>query len=300
VTDVQVSETTVWLPCPPGQKSKSGKCADDFSVNVATTATDPENDVLTYNYTVSGGRIVGQGANVTWDMSGVRAGTYTITAGVDDGCGICGQTQTRTIEVRECDDCEVILDCQCPQLSVTGPAEVVRPGQSMTFTANATGGNQEITGFNWTVSQGTITSGQGTSSITVDTTGLEDTTITATVTITGTNPACTCDTEADATGVVAALPKAVPIDEFTGLSNDDVRQRLDAFFSELQNYPDNTGYIIIYGPPRQVTARERLIRNHIAFRQIDASRIVIVQGGEEAEVRVRLLRVPPGADPPTP
>jgi hypothetical protein len=298
VTNVTVSEATVWLPCPPETRSTSGKCADDFSVNVATTAVDPENDVLTYNYTVNGGRIVGQGANVTWDLSGARPGTYTITAGVDDGCGICGQTQTRTIEVRECDDC--VRVCSCPQISVTGPSSTVQPGERMTFTANVSGGSQPSVTYTWSVSQGTIVEGQGTPSITVDTTGLSDTTITATVNVGGTDPACECPADASDTGVVAGLPQAIPVDEFEQLANDDVRQRLDNFFLELQNNPDSTGYIINYGPARQVTARERLIRNHIQLRRFDASRIVIVNGGEEPTIRTRLFRVPAGATPPTP
>lgn len=300
VTDVQISETTVWLPCPPGQVSRSKKCADDFSVNVATTATDVENDVLTYSYTVSGGRIVGQGANVTWDMSGVRAGTYTITAGVDDGCGICGQTQTRTIEVRECDDCYIEKICECPTISVTGPARTVEPGESMTFTANVSGGNQEITSFNWTVSQGTITSGQGTPTITVDTTGLSNTTITATVTIVGTDPECRCTTEASETGVVAEERTFELIEEVGPLSADDLRARIDNLFIRLQNDPTATGYIINYGPARQVTARERIIRSHIQLRRYDASRVVIVNGGQEAEIRTRIYIVPQGVEPPTP
>ena len=78
-------------------------CDDNTTVKVTTTAVDPEKDVVLYNYTVSGGRIVGQGANVWWDLTGIRSGNYTITAGVDDGCGICGQTQTRTITVKSCD-----------------------------------------------------------------------------------------------------------------------------------------------------------------------------------------------------
>ena len=73
----------------------------DMVTAVTVTAEDPENDVLTYNYTVSGGRIVGTGAKVTWDLNGVRPGTYTITAGVDDGCGLCGKTITQSINVVE-------------------------------------------------------------------------------------------------------------------------------------------------------------------------------------------------------
>lgn len=70
------------------------------AVAVATTAVDPENNVLAYNYTVSGGRIKGNGAKVVWDLTGVIAGRYTITAGVDDGCGVCGMTVTKSILVR--------------------------------------------------------------------------------------------------------------------------------------------------------------------------------------------------------
>jgi predicted metalloprotease with PDZ domain len=71
----------------------------DQKIDVSVEAFDSDNDVLTYAYTVSGGKIVGQGAKVVWDLSGVEPGTYTITVGVDDGCGICGTTKTMEIKV---------------------------------------------------------------------------------------------------------------------------------------------------------------------------------------------------------
>lgn len=67
---------------------------------IKTVAADPENDVLTYNYNVSGGKIIGSGAEVIWDLSNAPIGTYTITAGVDDGCGICGKTVTKTVIIK--------------------------------------------------------------------------------------------------------------------------------------------------------------------------------------------------------
>lgn len=70
------------------------------TISVTTDATDPENDVLTYGYTISAGQIRGQGAKVIWDLTGVAPGTYTITAGVDDGCGFCGSTVTKTVAVK--------------------------------------------------------------------------------------------------------------------------------------------------------------------------------------------------------
>lgn len=70
-------------------------------ISIETTAVDRENDQLVYDYTVSGGKIVGRGANVIWDLADVSPGDYTITAGVDDGCGICGETKTQRISVKE-------------------------------------------------------------------------------------------------------------------------------------------------------------------------------------------------------
>ena len=69
-------------------------------ITVSVTASDPENDVLTYAYFVSAGKIAGTGAKVVWDLTGVGMGSFTITAGVDDGCGLCGQTKTKTIIIK--------------------------------------------------------------------------------------------------------------------------------------------------------------------------------------------------------
>lgn len=71
--------------------------AEDRNVLIIVNALDPENDVLTYNYKVSAGRIVGVGAKVTWDLSGQGPGTYTIICAVDDGIGFRGRYVTKSI-----------------------------------------------------------------------------------------------------------------------------------------------------------------------------------------------------------
>ena len=299
VTGLTVSDETITLPCPPGQVPAEGQtCEDNTTVSVSTTAVDPEGDVLTYNYTVSGGRIVGSGANVEWDLSGLTPGTYTITAGVDDGCGLCGQTQTRTVTVEACPEC--IAPCECPSLTVTGPAGITTPGDAMTFTANVTGG-PDVT-YNWSVDRGVIESGQGTPSISVRT-SREDAgqTVNATVTLGGLDPNCECPATDSEAGPVDEFPDAILVDEFGPLANDDIRARLDQFFIELQNNPTNQGYIINYGTDAQIAARERLITNHIAFRQFDRSRITLVRGGDQGTgAYTKLYRIPPGAENPTP
>ena len=297
VTNLALSDTVVTTPCPPGFRAAEGAtCSDDLAVNVATTAVDPENDVLTYNYTVSGGRIVGTGANVSWDLTGAQPGTYTITAGVDDSCGVCGQTQTKTITVAEC---KCVQECVCPTLGVTGPAGVTTPGDTMTFTANVSGGSGEAVTYNWDVSAGTIVEGQGTPAIRVATTPeMGGSNVTATVTISGVCESCP-KTASETAAIEAGTPLIIEVDDFGKQPNDQIRGRLDSYFSQLQNNPSAQGYIINYGPDREVAKREKLIRDHIAFRGQDASRFTFVRG-EGTEIRTRLVLVPSGATPPTP
>lgn len=69
------------------------------TIDVTTDSVDDDFDILNYRYVISAGTISGTGKRVVWDLTGVRTGTYTITASVDDGCGFCGPTKTRTVRV---------------------------------------------------------------------------------------------------------------------------------------------------------------------------------------------------------
>jgi hypothetical protein len=173
----------------------------------------------------------------------------------------------------------------------------------MTFTASVTGGTASNLTYNWTVSAGTIESGQGTPSITVRTTsGMANSNVTATVNVGGQDPECRCPSEARGDGGVADDPQPVLVDEFGRQADDDIRSRLDTFFNELANFPNNQGYIINYGTNAEIARRERLITNHIAFRNFDRSRITLVRGGthDSGAVYTRFYRIPPGAENPAP
>ncbi|MCO5333247.1 MAG: hypothetical protein M9893_04410 [Pyrinomonadaceae bacterium] len=145
------------------------RSVDAIRRSVPTTATDKDNDPLVYNYTVSGGRVVGQGSSVSWDLSGVRPGTYTITAGVDDRLRhLRSEQRPRRLLSKKMRRVRSI-PCVCPSLSADGPAGLVtHRAARQHFTANVRRLSDYT--YNWTVSNGAITSGQGTSSITVATT----------------------------------------------------------------------------------------------------------------------------------
>jgi hypothetical protein len=195
VTEITISAHELTLPCEPGfRPARDVKVSESMVVDVSVAAEDPENDVLTYNYAVSGGRIIGTGRNVKWDLSKVHPGTYTITAGVDDGCGICGKTQVETITVNSCRS--DIVDIECPTIEIAGPRDdSISPGENA-FTANVSGGTRDSVKYEWTVSNGQILSGHGTPSIVVKFTD-ESTKAVASVTVSigGIDPRGACPIE---------------------------------------------------------------------------------------------------------
>ena len=307
VDNVTLGEKRVTLPCPRGtQKTAGSKCSDDMTVSVSTKATDAEGDPLTYSYTVSGGRIVGSGANVSWDLTGARAGNYTVTVGADDGCGICGPTKTETIVVEECKDC--VNPCNCPSLSVAGPSSITQPGESMTFTANTSGGSGDVN-YSWRVTRNGESinfSGNGSPVITVPTMrDWADSNVRAEVTISGDNLCQDCPKMDDETGPIAPRETARLIDTCAVgdkcIKDDDVKARVDAFYIELNNNPNASGYIINYGTDKEIARREAQIKKAIKFRKYDPSRITMVRGGNTGVGAVsKFWLVPAGAENPAP
>lgn len=104
VTELVLSKNEIPALCVKDKLAKV--CAEDAKIEITTQIENPDNDNLSYQYTVSGGKIIGNGANVTWDLTGVKPGEYTITAAVDNGCGFCGKTITQTVAVKDCPDCK--------------------------------------------------------------------------------------------------------------------------------------------------------------------------------------------------
>jgi hypothetical protein len=299
INTVTISDTEVRLPCAPGTTSTSGACNDSTSLSVATNATDPDNDPLVYQYTVSGGTISGTGANVTWDVAGLRPGTYTLSVAVDDGCGVCGQPRQETIRVVECPDCAPPPPppARCPEaLDVTASPNVVNVGETTTFTATLTTNGTNPT-FNWSVTNGEIVSGQGTPTITVRATAPGS--ITGTADVATDDPNCRAS---DSTTVdVPNPPRATEIDRYGVLNRNAEKARLDNVAVQAQNDPNARIFIISTGRTNAVANRRlQTARNYlVTTRGIDPSRVVTVNGGVGTEETVIYL-VPAGAPEPTP
>ncbi|MFN2597590.1 MAG: Ig-like domain-containing protein [Pyrinomonadaceae bacterium] len=101
---VTASSTRVTMAanCTPDMLPNPNCTPTATTVNLTANATDPDGDTLLYTWSTTGGRITGDGANVTWDLSGAAPGTYTASVEVDDGCG-CIAFSSTTVTVDRCD-----------------------------------------------------------------------------------------------------------------------------------------------------------------------------------------------------
>lgn len=194
----------------------------------------------------------------------------------------------------------------CPTVDVSCPSEPMKPGTPLKFNASVTGGDPNATPtFNWTVSAGNITRGQGTGEITVDTNGLpHHPTVTATVDVGGYDRACATS---ESCTVMSERPEvARKLDEYGDIQVGDEKARLGNFAVELQNDPAASARLICYGGRRggALAARRRCRRaaNYLGsgFLGVDDSRIVIVEGGRRESLAVELWVVPFGAAVPRP
>ncbi len=202
---------------------------------------------------------------------------------------------------------------ECPyDVRVEGPEEVIE-GDLITFVAN---NNRTDTpnplNYVWTVSPSTarITSGLGTSAITVDTTGIGDQTVTAYLDVSDGYFDEKCRQRDNAPTRVKTIPppSSYRVDRFVSTAPDDDKARLDSFAIALQNEPDAQGYIILYQGTDRDSMRnkkvdvlgKRALDYLVKNRGIDPRRIVITNWGSMPQTTYELWIIPPGASPPVP
>ena len=288
------ADTQVVTLCPDAESMSNPR------VRLKATGVSPEGKPLRYRWEVSGGRLEGEGTDVVWDLSGAPPGVYNAAVTAESGPvgnPLCTAFTSTKVVVRTCPPPRPV----CPNVSMSCP-DVQQAGSPITFTASVSGGTAGVTPvYNWTVSPGKILSGQGTQTITVDTTGLAGQPISATVEVAGYNLECRASCQSS----VPAPPNPTKFDEIGEIQRNDEKARLDVFAIELQNSPGAQGYVIAYGgrnrrfgsgQQRGDRAKEYLTHT----RGIDASRIVVIDGGQRETGTMELWIVPPGATPPRP
>jgi hypothetical protein len=199
----------------------------------------------------------------------------------------------------------------CPfPVTISSPV-TVNDGDLITFSSDVGYRGDSPLTYTWTITPASahVVSGAGTNTITVDTTGLGRQRVTAALLVDDGSGNQICRQVARAeTGVTALPPPPVKnrkFDEFPSIAFDDDKARLDNLAIEMQNDPNATGFVIVYGGRNsRVGQADRLGARAIEYlttaRGLDARRLVLVNGGYRETDYFELWIVPQGAELPTP
>ena len=191
----------------------------------------------------------------------------------------------------------------CPSVSIKYPT-LWEPGQPVTISAEVDSSDAYLTAnlkYNWSVSAGEIVSGQGTPTITVDTTALGGQNVTATVEIDGLPAGCN-RTESCTLPPIEYMPSTRLFDKYGDISEHDEQVALDNFAVALKSEPGATGYVFLFGAGKPADSKARLkrIRKYLVSEGgIEPSSIETVDGGG-GKFTIELYVRPTGAPLPKP
>ena len=275
--------------------------------------------------TTNGPRVVRIDGKEVGKSGTVEGAEFYVTPGVHlvEVIGPKGKTFSREVNVvKKARHCiclafvEKTTKRPCPyDMRVTGPDRVTE-GDLATFVASNVAVVTPIAAaalkYAWKVSPSNarVTSGLGTNSITVDTTGLGGQTVNVDLAVTDGVYDATCRQRIAVPMSVDKLPAPKPVpqmfDEFPTVANDDDKARLDNLAIQLQNDPNAQGYIILYpGTDRRSQRRtpakltEMALNYLVKDRGVDPSRLTIVSSAISRPITTyQIWLVPPGAENP--
>lgn len=268
-----------------------------FEVTLTAHITNvaPE-DKPTFNWTVSSGKVI----------SGQGTSTVTIAAGesIEEAITVTVEVGGVSALTHQCDHRASTVvgfpEPCCPTISISCPTDIPIPGTPVTFSVNISGGDPNFNPkYKWQVSAGEIIGGQGTPIISVDITGTQGQTVTATVDVEGLPPECdrteSCSFSLEICGL---LTEARKFDEYGEVSWINEETRLSNFEIQLRQEPGAQGYVIIYSPRRVKPRIARVRKFLIEKRGLEPSRLELIDGGYHKKTKVELWLRPTGASPP--
>jgi hypothetical protein len=198
----------------------------------------------------------------------------------------------------KCEACEESLSTKqgCPKITVTGPAGITAPGDTMTFTATVENGDDSSLSYRWAIQNGEIKSGQGNSMLVVRFLPSEKwlPKAIATVEIDGLPSGCP--------NIVSEIyefivdPGPLVLDEFSNVSEIN-QQRLQKIADAANKEPTAQLYIFV---PQDKAIRDSIasrLNKLITVKNEDGSRLTFVWN-ERKKSRIEIWLILPGVTPP--
>ncbi len=188
----------------------------------------------------------------------------------------------------------------CPRITLKAPSQPIREGTPIKLTASLTGGDKKVEPiFDWSISAGMIRSGQGTTSIEVDTSGAgSERSIHATLLVGGYPGECT----ASETALIPVAGPASLSDEFGALPDAELATRIESLIASVP--AGDQVYVMAYAGRTNIrgyaSATLRQIRTVAIRSGIPSDKLVTVDGGYREEPAFEFWLVPVGAEAPAP
>ena len=191
----------------------------------------------------------------------------------------------------------------CPQITIANAYAnsntIVRDGQQVSFAVTLSGGDQAVTPtYVWSTSAGVIVNGQGTRSVTIDSTGAGDVReLRAELWVSGYSGEC--QTQASVTIRVAGPARKIA--EFGELPPEKEDEQIDMLIAALSGTTDN-GYVFGYAgrtSPRGYTMPVlKRIKARLLAANIPPERLGIMDAGFREQPSFEVWIAPLGADAP--
>ncbi len=290
-------------------------CAGDRVV-LRVRSAEPNITPSKYAWVATGGKIIGDGAEVIFDTTGLPAGDYHITgealyAGLGECSGDCAAYDTKTVRVTEC--APAIICFTSPAVVVTPDVKKIKACESVTFNATEVTGGQGFgqVAYTWKTTAGKLTTDGLTARL--DTCGVAPGTEIE-VTVKALSEFANCEAKGLARVLLAIPPP--PSRELTPCTtfkrhNARVDNACKFVLSDtvraMQSDPQARLVIDAYSNPGEASSlalargrnvRDRLVDGSVGV-AIDANRIIVRTGGVASDAsQVKLHFVPEGATMP--
>jgi outer membrane protein OmpA-like peptidoglycan-associated protein len=246
------------------------------SATITAKATDPNNDKLSYKWTVDGQGLAADTPTITFGSEGRKPGTYKVTVTVSDG--ELTATCTTTVTVRERPNRPPTIECLTTSVDVA-------PGGTVELRVRTSDPDNDKTTVTWSATGGTV-SGTG-DAATFNATGLRAGIYTVTATVD------------DGRGGRASCNMSVNVSERTTLPcsfrpgrarlDNKCKAALDDIAVRMQNDTRLRANIIGYtDDSRQDKGlgikRAQATLAYLKTKQVDASRLTTTDGGTSKPV----------------
>lgn len=189
----------------------------------------------------------------------------------------------------------------CPTIEIVTPSVLTTAGDSFTVNAaiKSTLGVGSLK-YNWSVSNGTIESGQGTSTLSVRTTrehAYEN--IKVTVTISGISSVCE-NTASETVAIAPVIAELAPADQFGAIGPNKVKAIIDNIFIELDSDPNLFALFEMEFTDSE-TVQDRTLRitrilDAIKFRKYDVNKAIFLISNEKESTYTTVKILPLSMD----